>query len=388
MMQFLFTNLFWAPNILNDDEWAFVQTEIGRDFPWLLTEKYEVYLSGIGQDWNGWSKREQILSHAGFKSTPFNFLNAVLAWLTHLHDALCLANKGPIVVLAPTPESGLGATLAKVLAGNRIRLVVRVQGHAASRALYVKRSKWRFTVMENIERLVMRRGDLVIPMGRFTYDLAISQGARPEKTIILPFPVRWANCPQVTDLPENPVVLFVGRLEREKGIHLLLQAMTLVRKRAPDVRLLIAGDGSYRSTLEELTDSLGIRGNVFFLGWLQADDLQSAYRNSWLVVLPSLVEEGLGMVLVESGLMGRPVIASDIGGIRDIVRHGENGFLVPPGDPMALADAIVTILKDRHLASRMGTAGSRLARDYLEGRKEALKRVRQAIYGLLGNEAR
>ena len=94
------------------------------------------------------------------------------------------------------------------------------------------------------------------------------------------------------------------------------------------------------------------------------------------------------MVLVEGGLMGKPVVASDLGGIRDVVRHGENGLLVPPGDAVALAEAIVKILQDRDLARRMGLTGSRIAGKYLEGREAALERVRQAIYGLLDNGAK
>ena len=107
-----------------------------------------------------------------------------------------------------------------------------------------------------------------------------------------------------------------------------------------------------------------------------------------MLVLPSIVEEGLGMVLVEAGLMGRPVVASDIGGIRDIVRHGENGFLVPPGDPKALANAIVSVLKDRDLARRMGIAGRRIAQEYLAGREETIKRVQQRIYKLSDDESK
>jgi glycosyltransferase involved in cell wall biosynthesis len=89
------------------------------------------------------------------------------------------------------------------------------------------------------------------------------------------------------------------------------------------------------------------------------------------------------MVLVEAGLMGRPVIGSDLGGIRDIIQHGHNGLLVPPGNSKALAEAILTILTNRNLAQQMGLANLEIARKYLSQRDEALEQVHRAILDLV-----
>jgi len=89
------------------------------------------------------------------------------------------------------------------------------------------------------------------------------------------------------------------------------------------------------------------------------------------------------MVLVEAGLMGRAVIGSDLGGIRDIIRHGYNGLLVPPGDPEALAESVGAVLQERDVATRMGLANREIALDYLSGREQAVKQVRQAICALI-----
>lgn len=383
MARFLITNFFYAPDISDPNVWKFVQTEIERDFPWLIPEGHEIWFSGIGRGWRGWRRREQIISHAAFKSLVSNALNGALAWLTHSMDILRTSHNGPIIVLAPTPESGLGAALIKSIACDRVHLVTRVQGHTASKALYVKQSRLRWVALSCIERFVLRKSDLVVPMGQFTLNLALAYGVKPDKVVVLPFPVRWADEAEVTEPPDRPTVLFVGRLEKEKGVHILLKAMALVREKLPNVHLLIAGDGSYRSHLEHIAHSLGLQGIVSFLGWLKSKDLKEVYKETTVLCLPSIWEEGLGMVLVEAGLMARLVIASDIGGIRDVVRHGENGFLVPPGDPTALADAIITVLRDRDMACRMGLAGTKIAREYLEGREEAVERIRCAILKLL-----
>jgi glycosyltransferase involved in cell wall biosynthesis len=177
----------------------------------------------------------------------------------------------------------------------------------------------------------------------------------------------------------TPNIVFVGRLEKEKGVEFLLQAMVLLRNTVPKVCLQIAGDGNCRAELESRVESLGICDKVVFLGWLGADRLREVFVNSWVLVVPSIWEEGLGMVLVEAGLMGRPVVASKIGGITDVVRHGENGLLVAPRDPEALAVAITSVLQDREKARSMGLAGTRISREYLRGRDEALESARQAI---------
>jgi len=386
--QFVVTNLFEAPNILDDNTWEFLREEkFRRDFPWLLTEKHDVYLSGIGKGWRGWKKRNQVVSHAGFRSTAWFSLNVLLAWLTHFIDVLRLSRRGLLVALVPSPEAGIGVVLARIFARRKIRTVVRVTAHTASKSLYVQHSRWRFQFIKKLERFVLRRADLVIPMGRFTYELASSQGVDPDKLIVLQFPVPWATHTNVADLPVTPAILAAARLVEEKGFQILLQAMPLVLKEVPDAHLLIAGDGSYRCVLEQTAESLGIRDKVSFPGWLNSEELQTTYGNSSLFVLPSLWDEGLGMVLVEAGLMGRPVVASDGGGIKEIIQHGMNGLLVPPGNAVALADAIIKVLKDRSLARSMGLQATTIARQYLEGREAALEHVRQAICGLFTDGA-
>ena len=383
---FLVTNLPYVADITNEEAWRFVQREADRDFPWLFAGGYWVTLSGVGRRWRGVRRRGQIVSHAQWAGTGWIPLDAVLAWFAHFLDAMRASRQSRVVAIAPTPEAGFGVVLARSLCMNKVRLVVRVQGHTASKALFVKHSKLRFKLFERIESFVLRRADLVVPMGRFTEGLALRKGVKPDKVIVLPFPVRWASSVSLTPLPPEPCALFVGRLEKEKGVQVLLEAMCKVREEIPSVRLLIAGDGSYRRQLEKMTNRLNLRDHVSFLGWLEGAELQDTYRRAWVLVLPSIWAEGLGMVLVEAGLMGRPVIGSNLGGIRDIVQHGYNGLLVPPGDSKALAEALLTLLTDKDLAQRMGLANSEMARRYLSQRDEALERVRRAILAMANEQ--
>src|SRR5205823_4167945 len=148
-------------------------------------------------------------------------------------------------------------------------------------------------------------------------------------------------------------------------------------------QLVIVGDTdnkTYRHELEKIVDSLGIRDLVSFLGWIPNDDIGKIYQESWMLVVPSIWEEGLGMVMVEAGLMERAVIGSDLGGIKDFIQNGANGLLVPPGDVQALADAISSILEDRVHAGEMGKQNSVKAQRYLDDFDRAVTQVQEAIY--------
>ena len=156
-------------------------------------------------------------------------------------------------------------------------------------------------------------------------------------------------------------ILFVGRLIERKGVRYLVQALGMLRSRM-DARLDIIGDGPERPCLEQLARELGLDGVVAFRGRVSDEELRRAYAGSDAFVLPSVLDarqdtEGLGVVLLEAMNYSVPVIASDIGGITDIVEHEQTGLLVPPGDEVALAAALTRVLGDRALARKLGDAG-------------------------------
>ena len=163
-------------------------------------------------------------------------------------------------------------------------------------------------------------------------------------------------------------ILFVGRLIDWKGVDILIQAIHLVKKRIPDVLLIIVGEGPDRQKYEKLTIQLHLEDTILFKGRISDDELNLSYFKADLFILPSneikgIVMEGLGVVLLEAMASGTPVIGSNTGGIPDIIEDGVNGLLVTPGDPQALADAIIRILENPDLADRFRKAGLETVRE-------------------------
>jgi glycosyltransferase involved in cell wall biosynthesis len=153
---------------------------------------------------------------------------------------------------------------------------------------------------------------------------------------------------------EAPRFLCVGRLIPIKGHVILLRAFRRVLDERPDAQLDIAGRGVLEHGLKDFARELGLLDSVRFLG--HVTPIQSAIEQSLAVVVPSL-GEGFGMVALEAMERARPVIAASIGGLEDLVRDGETGLLVPPGEAEPLAEAILALANDSARAAAMGRAG-------------------------------
>jgi glycosyltransferase involved in cell wall biosynthesis len=141
-----------------------------------------------------------------------------------------------------------------------------------------------------------------------------------------------------------------------KGIRFLVEAVAQLKPRFPELKLVLAGDGFERPALVQLTEELGISHDVTFLGWMPNAILPDYYRAAALSVVPSL-EEGFGIPAAEAMGCEVPVVASDAGGLPEVVEHGVTGLVVPRGDASALANAIAELLADPERRRRMGVAG-------------------------------
>jgi D-inositol-3-phosphate glycosyltransferase len=191
-------------------------------------------------------------------------------------------------------------------------------------------------------------------------------------------PLEQSYARKVIGVPrDQKVILFAGRIEPLKGIDTLLRAIGILRERRPELsprRLtvpIIGGDPSdegVRSNdemarLQALRTELGLSDLITFLGAQDQDSLNFYFSAADCLVMPSHYES-FGMVALEAMACGAPVIASDVGGLTQLVRHGETGLRVPPRDPDALAEAIEYLLSDEPRRRRMGHSAACLAEDY------------------------
>lgn len=154
------------------------------------------------------------------------------------------------------------------------------------------------------------------------------------------------------------LILFVGALDRAhhfKGVPHLLSTLSSIRER--DAILMLVGDGDLREAFARMAREYGVTERVRFAGAVPHASLPAYYAASDVVVLPSFPPESFGLVLIEAMACGRPVVAHAIPGVRSVVEHGVDGFLVRPGDMVDLANAIGVLLADSHLRARMGAAG-------------------------------
>lgn len=217
-------------------------------------------------------------------------------------------------------------------------------------------------MLRPVARAILRGSDEVTAISDWTAGLVREVLPTAAPTVIpfgaaLELPDRLARRPRPPDEPLQ--LLFLGRLVERKGVHVLLEALAQLGRPA---RLDVVGDGPERVALERRAATLGLGERVRFHGFVSAEEKRRLLERSDALVLPAIVDakgdvEGLGVVLLEAFAFGTPVVASAAGGITDIVAHGRNGLLVPPGDVPALAEALRTLHDAPELGLRLGEAG-------------------------------
>jgi len=160
-----------------------------------------------------------------------------------------------------------------------------------------------------------------------------------------------------------PRLLCVGRLVKDKGFDTALTAFALVAKRFPDARMVIAGDGPASSGLMQLASRLGLTDTVEFIGWVDPQKIPELINTVTAVIVPSRWDEPFGLVALQAAHMARPVVATRVGGLPEVVIHGETGLLVDREDVDALAEAIAFLLANPGIATRIGSSAKIRAED-------------------------
>jgi phosphatidyl-myo-inositol dimannoside synthase len=214
--------------------------------------------------------------------------------------------------------------------------------------------------------LLLRQARLVLACSGFTRSTLVDLGVPEERVRVLHPGVDARHfTPGDGNRSGRPkTILSVSRLsELYKGHDTVLRALPLIRAKCPDVRYLIVGDGPLRNYLPRIAYSVGVEGDVAFLGEVADDDLCHRYQEADVVVLLSRESpshggaEGFGIVCLEAAACGKPVVAGRSGGLPDAVRDGVTGILVDPRDLAAAAEAIVLVLRDPAFGRRLGQAG-------------------------------
>lgn len=191
------------------------------------------------------------------------------------------------------------------------------------------------------------------------------RGMRRQEMVVVPNGVdlEWYTPLEHRDAFPEPTLLYLGRLKRYKRVDLIIEAVARLRGEGLGCRLLVAGKGDDAHRLQELRDRRGLQNHVDFLGFIEDQEKLDLLRRSWVHVLTS-PKEGWGIANMEAAACGVPTVASDSPGLRDSVRDGETGILVPHGDVGALAGALKQLLQNDAEREAMGTAARVFAESF------------------------
>ncbi len=176
-----------------------------------------------------------------------------------------------------------------------------------------------------------------------------------------------------------PLLVYVGRIKRYKGLDTVIRAFVRVRAEIPGARLALVGKGDDRPRLEALARDLGLSGSISFEGFVAEDEKIGFLRRAHATVYPS-PREGWGIAAAEAAACGTPVLASDAEGLRDVVRDRETGFLIPHRDVDAWAGRMIGILADAPLRARMGAAARAWAAGFdWDAESEKMRRIVERV---------
>ena len=279
-----------------------------------------------------------------------------------------LAMQADILHLHGARAALFGRLAAASLSKHRPRVLYTIHGFAAPHY-----GRFRRTLLLGLERLLSRWTDTVIAVSASEREVFLTATGYPPGTVrivwngisLAPFQSLTGRkvLRQTSGLPQGmALVITVCRLYKPRDFTTLLRAFQGLSHRM-DVHLLIVGDGPYRPEVEALIKALGLEKRVTLLGFRR--DVPALLGASDLFVLSTDLWEGLPLTILEAMAAGRPVVASRIGGIVEAVSEGETGLLVPPKDPVALEEAMYSLLSNPAKAAAMGQAGrERVARHF------------------------
>ena len=273
------------------------------------------------------------------------------------------------------PHTDISAIIAKA-SGSGCVLTSHSPFHPAGVRLPLARGLVRF-YDSLVAPFTLKMYDMVISLTPAESLLLQSLGAAPDKIVVIPNGVdslyfdslENTGSPKKFGFDQKRVLLYLGRINRTKGLDILIRAFQQVAFRFPDVQLAIAGpttspqEAEFLRELQSLVMNLGLEERVVFMGHISEEDKVGLLSSCLVLVLPS-VYEPFGIVILEAGALGRPVVATRTDGPASIVREGVTGLLVQPGDALGLRDSLSRILTERGFVESMSASAKENAGSY------------------------
>jgi glycosyltransferase involved in cell wall biosynthesis len=308
-----------------------------------------------------------------------------LAWLRAYQKAraICRIGKVDIIITQDALLGCLGVLLRREF---KSKLIVNAFALDIFSDVWLEENR-----LHRLYKILMcwalRRADLIRTDGtKDRMSLIVKLQIPPQKVVTLPIVPSPESIQKFTQAKgaavresllgstHDKLVLFVGMLNRQKNIPNLLKAVKSVLTNRPRTLFIIIGDGPERRYLEKMSQELDIKGNVHFLGLVAYDVLPDYYAACDVFVLPSWYE-GFARVLMEAAFSRKPIVATDVSGVSDLIEDGQSGYIVEVNSPEQLADRIERLLDNPEMALQIGTRGYERVREYCDFDKNIRKLI-------------
>jgi len=286
------------------------------------------------------------------------FFGVIFFWLKCL---FALKKINPEVAHSQTIQMGLPCFLAKKMFG--IPYIVYCHGSDVY-------CNWKFKKI--ISKLVLENAEAVVVVTDSMKNKIKEFGFNIKNIFTIPNGIElleFENLSKVAVRKELKIndsektILFVGTLKTVKGIKYLIEAIKIVKEKSLKIKLLLVGDGEEKKELEKISEKLNLKENIVFVGRVDNGEIPKYMALSDIFVLPSL-SEGLPVVILEAMASGLPIIATKVGGVPDIMKDGENGFLVDPKSPAQIAEKILYLLADDNARKLISLNNFKKSKDY------------------------
>lgn len=302
--------------------------------------------------------------------------------IVHLHtmnqvspSVLFLLKKYPTVMTLHGPEPFLKKLLLWFMHPSWLKSVIHDKKNLNTVGKLV------YFYFNSIQKIFYRFGlknvDIFIAPSKYIENVAKTEML--SQVVHIPFfiePLKFQEWTRFQELKNYYNVLFVGRLENFKGVEFLIKAIPAIIEVFPQTTFTIIGDGPYKKALIDLTKTLRVEHCIQYMDWVENKELGKYYGRASIVVAPSTVPEAFGLVILEAMSVGRPVVATNIGALPEIVDDGVNGYLVEPNNSEQIAEKVIKLFLEENLLTELGRNARKKAEEFsVEKHLETLQRV-------------